>query len=90
MKNAFDILSLHDKKLLIEDMAIMVASIEHYDHRINLYALNRLFIEAYQNIDTRIIERITVADSTDLDKFLARITLPYYQLKRPPNHKSVL
>lgn len=71
----FNDLSARDKALLLEDMGVLLCSIEHYDHRVYLYALNSLFIEVYQNIETRIIERIAVASDADLDKFLSQITI---------------
>jgi uncharacterized protein YutE (UPF0331/DUF86 family) len=84
MKENFDNLSLHDKTLLIEDAATHIFSIEFYDHRVHLYSLNNLFIEAYHNIDTKKVDRISVASIGDLDKFLSRIILqPFIRDKRP-------
>jgi hypothetical protein len=71
----FNDLSLTDKTLLIDDLAVEVSSIEYYDHRVHLYALNSLFIEAYHNLNTGEVERITVAEYGDLDKYLSRIML---------------
>jgi hypothetical protein len=74
----FNDLSMHDKTLLVTDFATELCSIEFYDHRIYLYSLNSLFIEAYHNIETREIERIAVAKYSDLDKFISRVRLHYY------------
>lgn len=71
----FDRLSMHNKTLLIDDMATALGSIVHYDHRIYLYSLNSLFIEAWHNLDTGNVERINVVTYADLDKFLTRIRL---------------
>lgn len=81
---SFNKLSLHEKSLLVEDMAAHLISIEFYDHRIHLYALNDLFIEAYHNIETREIERISVAENGDLDKYLAQIILQPWKTDRLP------
>ena len=72
---SFNDLSLYNKILLVDDLATLVCSIEHYDHRIYLYTLNSLFIESYHNIDTGEIEKICSAEYTELDKYLSRITL---------------
>jgi hypothetical protein len=74
----FNDLSMHNKTLLVDDLATELCSIEFYDHRIYLYSLNSLFIEAYHNIETREIERIAIAKYTDLDKFLTRVRLQHY------------
>ena len=71
----FNDLSISDKMLLIEDMAIHLCSIEHYDHRIHLYSLNNLFIEVYHNIETKQIEKIEIAEYSALDKFLSRVMI---------------
>lgn len=71
----FDRLSMHNKTLLIDDMATALGSIVYYDHRIYLYSLNSLFIEACHNLDTGKVERISVVTYADLDKFLTRIRL---------------
>ena len=77
----FDELTLADKYWLVCEYAHYLLSIEHYDYRISLYALNCQFIEVYKNIDTRIIERISVADSNGLNKYLTRILIG--NLKKP-------
>ena len=79
----FNDLSMHDKTVLVKDFATELCSIEFYDHRIYLYALNSLFLEAYQNIESGEIERISVANYPDLDKFLTRIRImPFYQWQK--------
>jgi hypothetical protein len=76
----FDELTLRNKALLVDDLAIPISSIEFYDHRIFLFSLNALFIEAYHNIETGEIERISSVPYNSLDKFLTRIRLgPYYK-----------
>jgi hypothetical protein len=85
----FNDLSLHDKLLLVDDMATEVCSIEFYDHRIHLYALSSIFIEAYHNIETGNIDRITVAEYGDLDKYLSRIILRQLA-KKPGSYPGAL
>jgi hypothetical protein len=85
MTNAmlFDELPLRDKALLVDDLATFLCSIEFYDHRIHLYSLNALFIEAYHHIETGEIERISTAPYNTLDKFLTRIRIePYYRWEK--------
>jgi hypothetical protein len=81
--NNFNELSIQNKSLLVEDLATHLCSIEFYDYRIHLYALNSLFIEAYHNIESKEIERIESAEYGDLDKYLSRISLDYSGTKRP-------
>jgi hypothetical protein len=71
----FNELSMKHKVVLITDFSEELASIEFYDYRIKLFALDALLVEAYQNIETKEIERITLADYGDLDKYLPWITL---------------
>jgi hypothetical protein len=79
MRPTFNELSLKHKLLLLEDLGIELMSIEHYDHRIFLYEFNNLFVECYQNIDSREFETIRVCTFNELDKFLSRITLPLHK-----------
>jgi len=72
---SFNAMSMNHKRIIVEDYATELCSIEHYDHRIYLYAINDLMIEAYHNIATKEIEKIAVADYKDLDKFLPWITM---------------
>ncbi len=71
----FNELSLVDKNWLVLEYGEYLFSIEYYDFRVHLYSLNAHFIEVYQNIDSRQIERITIASSNDLNKFLSRILI---------------
>jgi hypothetical protein len=84
MKNniVFNELPMKDKLVIVEDYATELCSIEFYDHRIYLYAINDLMIEAYHNIETREVERIIIAEYRDLDKFLPWITLSSSLLKK--------
>lgn len=79
MRPAFDDLSLENKLLLIEDLGNELLSIEYYDHRIHLYEFNNLLIESYVNLETRVIDQMTICEQGDLDKFLMRITLPLHK-----------
>ncbi|HEY0742551.1 MAG TPA: hypothetical protein VGD40_13845 [Chryseosolibacter sp.] len=72
---AFDRLKTSDKILLIEDMGDLVLSMEFYDHRIFLFSFNSMFVEARKNLETGEIEAINSISLSDLDKFLAQVTL---------------
>lgn len=72
---SFDQLSMQNKMTLVRDFAADLCSMEFYDHRIYLYALNSLLIEVYENIETKEIENIITIQYSDLDKYLSRITM---------------
>jgi hypothetical protein len=72
---AFNQLPLTDKFWLVQEYGHYLLSIEYYDYRVSLCALNSEFVEIYKNIDTRIIEKICIADSRALDKFLTRVII---------------
>ena len=72
---SFNELTMHDKKVLVDDFSEELCSIEFYDHRIYLYSLNSLMIEAWHNLETKEIERIITIEYGDLDKYLSRITV---------------
>jgi hypothetical protein len=74
-QKTFNELSIKNKTLLLEDIGMELCSIEFYDHRIHLYAMNNMLVEVFQNIETREVERITTADYSNLDKYMMRITL---------------
>ena len=74
-KNTFNELSLRNKFLLLEDMGIELCSIEFYDHRIRLYAMNNIFVEVFQNIETKQVEKVLTVDYNSLGKYTMRITL---------------
>ena len=71
----FNNLTMVDRAWLTYEFGEFLMSIEYYDYRINLYSLNGEFIELFQNIDSRQIERIQVASYNGLDKYLSRILL---------------
>ena len=71
----FNELTLTDKSWLVSEFGKLLLSIEHYEHRIKLYSLNGHFIEMYQNIETRQVERFSVASYKDMDKYLSRIII---------------
>jgi hypothetical protein len=79
MRPAFNDLTLENKLLLIEDLGTELLSIEYYDHRIHLYEFNNHLIESYINLETKQIEKMTICEKGDLDKFLTRITLPLHK-----------
>jgi hypothetical protein len=71
----FNELPLTDKALLMAEFGTYLESIEHYDYWIHLYALHANFIEIYYNIHTRQIDRISMVEYKDLDKYLNRIVI---------------
>lgn len=71
----FNDLPLSMKADLVNDMGIRVLSIEHYDYRIDLFSIEGVYVEQYENIDMRQIEKITLASHRDLDKYLSRIMI---------------
>lgn len=73
--SCFNDLPLALKADLINDFGRLVLSIEHYDYRVDLISLEGIFIEQYENIDNRKIEKITLASYHDLDKYLSRIVI---------------
>lgn len=52
-----------------------IASIEYYNRRINLYAVDSDFYEVYYNQETNEIEKVSYAADYDLNKYLNRIKL---------------
>jgi hypothetical protein len=77
----FNNLTMVDRAWLIYDFGEFLMSIEYYDYRINLYSLNSQFIEMFQNIDSRQIEKIQIASYNGLDKYLDRILLGNFKRK---------
>jgi hypothetical protein len=71
----FNDLTMTDRAWLTYEFGDFLMSIEYYDFRIHLYALNCQFVELFQNINTRQIERIEVANFNALDKYLSRIVI---------------
>lgn len=78
----FNELTLVDKAWLVSEFGDLLVSIEYYDYRIFLFSLNSHFIEMFQNIDSRQIEKISVASYKDLDKYLSRILIGSLKIKR--------
>jgi len=74
-KPCFNDLSPALKSKIIDEFATPLLSIEYYDHRIDLFELNSMLIERYENIDSLEIEKIHQADYRDLDKYLSRIAI---------------
>ncbi len=73
--NCFNDLSLELKGKIIDEFATALLSIEYYDYRIDLFALNAILIERYQRIESGEIEKIHEAEYRDLDKYLSRIVI---------------
>lgn len=78
----FNELTLVDKAWLVSEFGELLVSIEYYDYRIFLFSLNSHLIEMFQNIDSRQIEKISVASYKDLDKYLSRILIGSLKIKR--------
>lgn len=77
-------MSLLHKELLIEDIGVHLVSIEHYDHRIHLYALNDLLIEMRYDVGTKELSSVESISYEDIDKYLSRILI-HDILNRPSN-----
>jgi hypothetical protein len=71
----FNELTPADKSWLVSEFGKLLLSIEYYDHRIHLYSLHGHLIEMYKNIETRQVERFSVASYKDIDKYLSRIII---------------
>lgn len=71
----FNDLPLAIKADLVNDLGILVLSIEYYDYRIDLFSIDGIYVEQYGNIEARQIEKITLAAYRDLDKYLSRIMI---------------
>jgi hypothetical protein len=71
----FNELTLTDKALLMAEFGAYLESIEFYDYWVHLYSLNSHFIEVYYNILTKQIEKISLVDYRELDKYLSRILI---------------
>ena len=73
----FDNSSLEDKAKFVWENALFIESILHYNQRINLYSLNKEFIEVYYQPFTNDIVRISFATEQDLKKYISAIKLPF-------------
>jgi uncharacterized protein YggT (Ycf19 family) len=71
----FNELPLTDKAILVAEFGTLVTSIEFYDYWVHLYTLNNNFIEVYYNMQTRQIDRITLATYDEIDKFILNVDL---------------
>jgi hypothetical protein len=78
--NSFNNLTLVDRALLISEFGQFLISMEYYDFRIYLFALNDSFVELYENVESKQIHQISMASYQDLDKYLSRIIIG--QLKK--------
>ena len=72
---SFENLSIREKASLIYAFGEYMLSVNHGAYAVSLYAMNSIFVEVYLNPETKQIDRITIATSKDLDKFLERIKL---------------
>ena len=72
---SLDSLSLSDRALLLAEFGHFLVSMEYYDYRLYLFSLNDGFVEIFENVDSRQIQRISVASYKDLDKYLSRIVI---------------
>lgn len=77
----FNNLTIVDKAWLVYEFGDFLMSIEYYDYRVHLYSLNCQFVELYENIDNRQIERIEVAHYNALDKYLSRVLIRDIKIK---------
>lgn len=76
MGTHFNMLSLIDKALLINEFGMYIYSIEWYrSHWCHLYSINTKFVEVYYNTSTRQIDAIIMIDYKELDKYMSKICL---------------
>ncbi len=85
-KTSFNDLSLELRTSIVDEFASPLLSIEYYDYRVDLFSLNSLLIERYQNIETEEVERIFVAEYADLDKYLSQIMIGRLKKSLEENH----
>lgn len=85
-KTSFNDLSLELRTSIVDEFASPLLSIEYYDYRADLFSLNSLLIERYQNIETEEVERIFVAEYADLDKYLSQIMIGRLKKSLEENH----
>lgn len=71
----FNKLSLTDKALLIAEFGIYLNSIEFHCYWLHLYSINSDFIEVHFNNITKQVDKISMLEYEDLDKYLSRIFL---------------
>lgn len=74
-KPNFDDLSLELKETIVREFASSILSLEYYDHRVDLFALNSLLIERYEKIETGELVKIVQATYADLDKYASQIMI---------------
>jgi len=74
-KNSFDTLPLAEKSALLSEYGAHLASISYYDYRIDLFAINDLLVERYENIETGSLEAIHTCGYRDLDKYVSQIVI---------------
>jgi hypothetical protein len=72
---SFNELAMSDRAWITYEFGDFLMSIEYYEYRIFLFSLQSQFIELYQNIDTRQIEKIEALPYCALDKYLNRILI---------------
>ena len=85
-KTYFNDLSLELKGKIISEFATPLLSIEYYDHRIDLFGLNSILIEQYENIESGQTEKIVQASYADIDKYLSRIMIGDLKKKLKERH----
>jgi hypothetical protein len=74
-KLGFNDLSLEKKTLAIEEGGQFLEQIVYFNEKVDLYSLNNQFIEVYFSIATHSVKKITIADSSDMTKFISRISI---------------
>jgi hypothetical protein len=71
----FNSLELDFKSNILKKYAHHLISVDHYQFTSKLYCWDRYFIELCYNHQRGEITRIVLADKTDLDKYLGKISL---------------
>lgn len=66
VKNRYELLRREGERLL---------TVSHYNFCVTLYTLNGNLVESYFNIKTLKVEKVEVAESPDLEKYVDYITI---------------
>lgn len=59
----------------ITNFGQFIETIEYYNRRVNLYAVDNDYYELYYNQESNEIERVNLVSEQDLSKYLNRIKL---------------
>lgn len=75
-KLEFENLPLNDKAKWVWENGIYLETMAHGTFKINLYAVGKDFIEVYLDAATNEVDKIALAEASDVNKYLDKIELP--------------